>query len=121
MRIAFIGLGNMGAPMALNLQKAGHEVTGFDPVAAPDRIPCAASAADAAQGAEVAITMLPHGGIARAVADEVLATLPKGALLIDCSTIEVEAARAIANAATAKRVGFLDAPVSGGVGGHGAR
>ena len=120
MQIAFIGLGNMGAPMALNLQNAGHTVTGFDTVAAPDGISCATSAAEAAHGAEVVITMLPHGMIARAVADDVLAVLPQGALMIDCSTIEVGAARAIAEAAAAKGIGFLDAPVSGGVGGAAA-
>ncbi|MBE1288579.1 MAG: 3-hydroxyisobutyrate dehydrogenase [Rhodobacteraceae bacterium] len=120
MQIAFIGLGNMGAPMALNLQNAGHRVTGFDTAAAPDGIACATSAAKAAQGAEVVITMLPNGRIARAVADEVLAVLPQGALVIDCSTIEVDAARAIAEAAAAKGIGFLDAPVSGGVGGAAA-
>jgi len=120
MQIAFIGLGNMGAPMALNLQNAGHRVTGFDTAAAPDGIACATSAAEAAQGAEVVITMLPNGGIARAVADDVLAVLPQGALVIDCSTIEVDAARAIAEAAAAKGIGFLDAPVSGGVGGAAA-
>lgn len=120
MQIAFIGLGNMGAPMALNLQNAGHTVTGFDTAAAPDEIDCATSAAKAAQGSEVVITMLPNGRIARAVADDVLAVLPQGALVIDCSTIEVDAARAIAEAAAAKRIGFLDAPVSGGVGGAAA-
>ena len=120
MQIAFIGLGNMGAPMALNLQNAGHTVTGFDTVAAPDGISCATSAAEAAHGAEVVITMLPNGMIARAVADDVLAVLPQGALVIDCSTIEVDAARAIAEAAAAKGIGFLDAPVSGGVGGAAA-
>lgn len=120
MQIAFIGLGNMGAPMALNLQNAGHTVTGFDTVAAPDGISCATSAAEAAHGAEVVITMLPNGMIARAVADDVLAVLPQDALMIDCSTIEVDAARAIAEAAAAKGIGFLDAPVSGGVGGAAA-
>ncbi len=120
MQIAFIGLGNMGAPMALNLQNAGHTVTGFDTVAAPDGISCATSAAEAAHGAEVVITMLPNGMIARAVADDVLAVLPQGALVIDCSTIEVDAARAIAEAAAVKGIGFLDAPVSGGVGGAAA-
>ena len=120
MQIAFIGLGNMGAPMALNLQNAGHTVTGFDTVAAPDGISCATSAAEAAHGAEVVITMLPNGMIARAVADDVLAVLPQGALMIDCSTIEVDAARAIAEAAATKGIGFLDAPVSGGVGGAAA-
>jgi 3-hydroxyisobutyrate dehydrogenase len=120
MQIAFIGLGNMGAPMALNLQNAGHTVTGFDTAAAPDGISCAPSAAEAAHGAEVVITMLPNGRIARAVADDVLGVLPQGALVIDCSTIEVDAARAIAEAAAAKGIGFLDAPVSGGVGGAAA-
>jgi 3-hydroxyisobutyrate dehydrogenase len=120
MQIAFIGLGNMGAPMALNLQNAGHTVTGFDTVAAPDGISCATSAAEAAHGAEVVITMLPNGMIARAVADDVLAVLPQDALMIDCSTIEVDAARAIAEAAATKGIGFLDAPVSGGVGGAAA-
>jgi 3-hydroxyisobutyrate dehydrogenase len=120
MQIAFIGLGNMGAPMALNLQNAGHTVTGFDTVAAPDGISCATSVAEAAHGAEVVITMLPNGMIARAVADDVLAVLPQGALVIDCSTIEVDAARAIAEVAAAKGIGFLDAPVSGGVGGAAA-
>ena len=110
----------MGAPMALNLQNAGHTVTGFDTAAAPDGISCATSAAKAAHGAEVVITMLPNGRIARAVADDVLAVLPQGALVIDCSTIEVDAARAIAEAAAAKGIGFLDAPVSGGVGGAAA-
>ncbi|MDB2548775.1 3-hydroxyisobutyrate dehydrogenase [Paracoccaceae bacterium] len=120
MQIAFIGLGNMGTPMALNLQNAGHTVTGFDTVATPNGIACARSAAEAAYGAEVVITMLPNGLIARDVADDVLAVLPQGALVIDCSTIEVDAARAIAEAAAVKGIGFLDAPVSGGVGGAAA-
>ena len=120
MQIAFVGLGNMGAPMALNLQKAGHKVTGFDTVAAPDGIACATSTTEAVCGAEVVITMLPNGTIARAVADDALAVLPEGALLIDCSTIEVDTARAIAEIAAARGIGFLDAPVSGGVGGAAA-
>ncbi|MBF9038964.1 3-hydroxyisobutyrate dehydrogenase [Rhodobacterales bacterium LSUCC0387] len=120
MQIAFVGLGNMGAPMALNLQKAGHKITGFDTVAAPDGIACATSTTEAVCGAEVVITMLPNGTIARAVADDALAVLPEGALLIDCSTIEVDAARAIAEIAAARGIGFLDAPVSGGVGGAAA-
>ena len=120
MQIAFVGLGNMGAPMALNLQKAGHKITGFDTVAAPDGIACATSTTEAVCGAEVVITMLPNGTIARAVADDALAVLPEGARLIDCSTIEVDAARAIAEIAAARGIGFLDAPVSGGVGGAAA-
>ena len=72
MKIGFIGLGNMGAPMAANLAAAGHAVTGFDTVAKPDGIAMAASAAEAASGAEVVITMLPNGAILRAVAAEII-------------------------------------------------
>ena len=69
MNIAFIGLGNMGAPMALNLAKAGHRVTGFDTVARPEGLTLADSAAAAVRDADVVITMLPNGAILRAVAD----------------------------------------------------
>jgi len=117
MKIAFIGLGNMGAPMARNLAKAGHQVTGFDPVVAPKGITMAKSAADAARGAEIAITMLPNGQILSAVADEVIPALPKGALLLDCSTVDVATARAVAEQAQAAGHPVLDAPVSGGIGG----
>ena len=117
MKIAFIGLGNMGAPMARNLAKAGHQVTGFDPVVAPKGITMAKSAADAARGAEIAITMLPNGQILSAVADEVIPALPKGALLLDCSTVDVATARAVAEQARAAGHPALDAPVSGGIGG----
>ena len=121
MKIGFIGLGNMGAPMAANLANAGHQVTGFDTAAVTlENVSIAATAAQAVAGADAVITMLPNGRIARAVADDVLAVLPQGALVIDCSTIEVDAARAIAEAAAAKGIGFLDAPVSGGVGGAAA-
>src|SRR5438477_4010049 len=124
--IGFIGLGNMGAPMAANLVKAGHRVTGFDLV--PGAVEAlaakggrgAASAAEAAAAGDVVITMLPAGPQVRSVyLDEsgILASARRGALLIDCSTIDVETARAVA--AAAKGVGFdmLDAPVSGGVSG----
>src|SRR5215831_17992599 len=124
--IGFIGLGNMGAPMAANLLKAGHRVTGFDLVpAAVEALAAkggraAKSAAEAAAAGDVVITMLPAGPQVRAVyLDDggVLASARRGALLIDCSTIDVESARAVA--AAAKRAGFdmLDAPVSGGVAG----
>jgi 3-hydroxyisobutyrate dehydrogenase len=72
MKIGFIGLGNMGAPMAANLVAAGHEVTGFDLAARPEGVAPAASAAEAAKGAEVVITMLPNGEILRSVAAEVI-------------------------------------------------
>lgn len=118
MKIGFIGLGNMGAPMAQNLAKAGHAVTGFDVSgASPEGVSTAASAAAAADGAEVVITMLPNGAILRSVADEVIPAMTAGAVLLDCSTVDVESARAVAEQADAAGLGFLDAPVSGGTGG----
>ncbi|MCB1410075.1 MAG: NAD(P)-binding domain-containing protein, partial [Rhodobacteraceae bacterium] len=117
MNIAFIGLGNMGAPMAANLIKAGHAVTGFDTQARPEGVTMAASAADAAQGADVVITMLPNGAILRAVADQVIPAMRPGAVLCDCSTVDVDSAKAVAQQAEAAGLGALDAPVSGGVGG----
>ena len=124
--IGFIGLGNMGAPMAANLVGAGHPVTGFDLVPramealATKGGHAAASAAETAAAGDIVITMLPAGPQVRSVyLDEggVLANARRGALLIDCSTIDVETARAVA--ARAKGAGFdmLDAPVSGGVAG----
>ncbi|MBC7158152.1 MAG: NAD(P)-binding domain-containing protein, partial [Rhodobacteraceae bacterium] len=118
MKIGFVGLGNMGAPMAANLVKAGHEVTGFDLAApCPEGVVPATSAAAAASGAEVVITMLPNGAILRAVASEVIPAMAPGAVLCDCSTVDVESARAVAAEAEAAGLGALDAPVSGGVGG----
>jgi 3-hydroxyisobutyrate dehydrogenase len=124
--IGFIGLGNMGGPMVANLVKAGHTVAGFDLVAAAvDRAVAAgarkaASAADAAKGAEIVITMLPAGKHVRSVYledDKVMDVVPAGALLIDSSTIDVTTAREVIAAAEAKGLDMLDAPVSGGVGG----
>lgn len=121
MKIGFIGLGNMGAPMAANLAKAGHAVTGFDLAApAPEGVTQAGSIAEAVQGAEVVITMLPNGAILRTVAREALAAMTPGAVLCDCSTVDVESARAVATEAATAGMGALDAPVSGGVGGAGA-
>ena len=118
MKIGFVGLGNMGAPMAANLVKAGHEVVGFDLAApCPEGVTKAESAADAARGADVVITMLPNGAILRAVATEVIAAMRPGAVLTDCSTVDVESARAVAQMAEAAGMAALDAPVSGGVGG----
>ena len=124
--IGFIGLGNMGAPMAANLVKAGHRVTGFDIVPAPVAElaakggTTARTAAEAAAAGEIVITMLPAGPQVRSVylgGDGVLARAAKGALLIDCSTIDVETARTVAGAAADAGFDMLDAPVSGGVGG----
>ena len=121
MKIGFVGLGNMGAPMAANLVKEGHQVTGYDTAAPmPDGVTRADSAAAAAAGAEVVITMLPNGAILRAVAAEVIPAMSAGAVLCDCSTVDVESARAVAADAQAAGVGALDAPVSGGVGGASA-
>jgi 3-hydroxyisobutyrate dehydrogenase len=118
MKIGFIGLGNMGGPMAANLVKAGHEVAGFDLVAPmPEGIVRAGSAAEAATGAEVVITMLPNGAILRSVADEVIPVMSQGAVLCDSSTVDVASARAVADQAAAAGLLVLDAPVSGGIGG----
>lgn len=118
MKIGFIGLGNMGGPMAANLAKAGHQVTGFDMAdVAIDGVSMGTSAAEAAAGAEVLITMLPNGQILRAVADQVIPVMASGAALVDCSTVDVDSARAVAGQAADKGLLFVDAPVSGGVGG----
>ncbi len=117
MRIGFIGLGNMGAPMARNLAAAGHEVMGYDTVAQPEGIALAGSAADAARDAEIVVTMLPDGAILRAVAAEIHPAMAKGAIHLDCSTVDVESARAVAEGAEALGLLSLDAPVSGGIGG----
>ncbi len=118
MKIGFIGLGNMGAPMAANLVKAGHEVTGFDLAApCPEGVRKADSAAAAAKGQEVVITMLPNGDILRAVAAEIIPAMDRGALFLDCSTVDVDSARAVARDAEAAGLLAADAPVSGGIGG----
>lgn len=127
-RIGFIGLGNMGAPMAANLVRAGHQVAGFDLNPAAIALlsgaggAAAASAAEAAAAAEVVITMLPAGEHVRAVwtgPEGLIARARRGGrpLLIDGSTIDVETARAVAAEASAAGLEMLDAPVSGGVGG----
>ena len=118
MKIGFIGLGNMGGPMAANLAAAGHEVPGFDTAGvAIAGVARAASAAEAAQGAAVVITMLPDGAILRAVADEIIPAMDAGAVHLDCSTVDVASARAVGERALAAGLSALDAPVSGGVAG----
>ena len=125
--IGFIGLGNMGGPMAANLVKAGHGVTGYDldPAAlrslAAAGVKGAASASEAAKGADVVITMLPAGEDVRAVwlhqgglIEAVGNAKNAKPLLIDCSTIDVDSARAVTAAAAAAGLAMLDAPVSGG-------
>ena len=118
MKIGFVGLGNMGAPMAANLVKAGHEVTGFDVAGTRvEGVAQAASAAEAAAGRDAVITMLPDGPILRKVAAEVIPAMRKGAVFVDCSTVDVESARAAHEMAEKAGVLSVDAPVSGGVGG----
>ncbi len=116
MKIGFIGLGNMGAPMAINLAK-DHDITGFDTIAQPDGIAMATNAAAAAKDADVVITMLPNGDILRAVADEIHPAMKPGAIHLDCSTVDVQSARAVATQAETHRLAAIDAPVSGGIGG----
>jgi 3-hydroxyisobutyrate dehydrogenase len=121
--IAFIGLGNMGNPMAANLVKAGHDVNGFDlvpenlKIARDNGVTVMANAAAAVKDAEIVITMLPAGKHVLSVYDDIVAKAAKGTLFIDSSTIDVDSARK-AHAIAAKH-GMLsvDAPVSGGVGG----
>ena len=121
--IAFIGLGNMGGPMAANLVKAGHKVTAFDLVEASrnqaksDGAAIAESSAAAVKGADIVITMLPAGKHVLSVWNEVLPAVTKGALIIDSSTIDVESAREAHALAAKHGVLSVDAPVSGGTGG----
>src|SRR5262245_18348391 len=125
-QIGFIGLGNMGFPMAQNLMKAGHSVTGFDVVeSVREKFGAAGgvvgmSIVVACASAEVVITMLPSSKEVRDVylgQGGVLASAADGALLVDCSTIDVESARAVAAAASVNELDIVDAPVSGGVAG----
>jgi len=122
-RIGFIGLGNMGGPMVANLVKAGHAVQGFDLVDAAKRgaaasgVSIAPSARDAVAQADAIITMLPAGKHVLASWSDFLPAAPKGALVIDCSTIDVESAKRAHEAGAETGALTLDAPVSGGVGG----
>jgi 3-hydroxyisobutyrate dehydrogenase len=128
-RIAFIGLGNMGLPMAANLVRAGHEVTGLD--LSGDALArlveagghAGVSLAEAVAKAEVVVSMLPEGRHVEAVYAEdngVFAHAPAGCLFVDSSTIHVESARKVAGLAAARGFEMVDAPVSGGVGGAAA-
>jgi 3-hydroxyisobutyrate dehydrogenase len=125
-KIAFIGLGNMGGPMAQNLVKAGHDVTGFDlSDAALKELEAAggktaASAADAVEGVEVVISMLPAGQHVEGLylgEEGLFSQLPANTLVLDSSTIAAETARKVAAAAKEKQIRYMDTPVSGGVGG----
>lgn len=125
-RIGFIGLGNMGGPMAANLVKAGHEVLGFD-LAAPvlqaaeqSGVQPASHASQAVKDAEIVITMLPQGKHVLTAWADILQSAGQGTLVIDCSTIDVESSRRAHEMAKASSCLSLDAPVSGGTGGASA-
>ncbi len=128
MKIAFIGLGNMGAPMALNLHKAGHAVAAFDLSAEACKrledagVRIAESASDVVRGVEVVISMLPASQHVEALylgndKPGLLNQLSAGTLVIDCSTIAATSARKVAEAAAKRQIACIDAPVSGGTGG----
>jgi 3-hydroxyisobutyrate dehydrogenase len=124
--IAFLGLGNMGAPMGANLVKAGFTVQGFDPVpaaraaAADGGVNVCETAAEAVRDAGVVITMLPNGTLVRECYADVMPAATSGALFIDSSTIAVDDARAVHAYAVERGFAQLDAPVSGGVKGAAA-
>ena len=122
MKIAFIGLGNMGGGMAANLVKAGHEVHAFDlaeeALARAKEHGCTTytSVREAVQGAEAVVSMLPNGAIVESVyTADVLGQAPASALLLDCSTIDVDTARRVGDAAARAGHDMVDAPVSGGI------
>jgi 3-hydroxyisobutyrate dehydrogenase len=121
--IAFIGLGNMGGPMAANLVKAGHKVVAFDLVAASrdqaksDGATIAEGSVAAVKGAEVVITMLPAGKHVLSVWSDIVPAMTRGTLIIDCSTIDVESSKQAHVLAAKHGVSSVDAPVSGGTGG----
>ena len=122
MKIGFIGLGNMGAPMARNLGHAGHTVTGFDvnfgqARACKDSLAVADTAADAAAGQDVVITMLPNGAALNQVAVEIVPVMTSSSCFIDCSTVDIQTTKRVAEMIEAAGLRGLDAPVSGGVGG----
>ncbi|WP_411037238.1 3-hydroxyisobutyrate dehydrogenase [Shinella sp. BYT-45] len=125
-KIAFVGLGNMGGPMAANLVKAGHAVAGFDlsetsrAAAAATGVSAAATLAEAVDGAECVVTMLPKGTHVLSVWGELCGLVEAGTLLVDSSTIDVENARRAHALAAGRGCPSLDAPVSGGTGGAAA-
>ncbi len=118
MKVGFIGLGNMGRPMAINLRDAGHDLAGFDlATACPDGVEQAGSTSSAAAGRDVVITMLPDGKALKQVAAEIIPAMTAGTVFLDCSTVDIHSARDTAEVAGGADLHFLDAPVSGGVAG----
>ena len=121
LNIGFIGLGNMGAPMAANLVGAGYKITGFDVASVSVEGLCMAeTAAQTAAQQDIVITMLPNGSILRQVADEILPVMKAGSLFLDCSTVDVATARQVAADAVSLGIMAVDAPVSGGIAGAAA-
>ena len=122
MKIAFIGLGNMGGGMAANLAKAGHTVRAFDlseaalETARSNGCETFSTAKEAVEGVDAVVSMLPNGGIVKSVyTDDVIGHAPEGAVLLDCSTIDVATAKDVSAAAEAAGYAMVDAPVSGGI------
>ena len=118
MRIGFIGLGIMGAPMAQNLAKAGFEVFGFDTQDKNvDLIKIVSTSKECVSNSDVVITMLPNGEILKSVATTIIQHMRHGAIFLDCSAVDVESAKSVAEMSESYGIIPLDAPVSGGIGG----
>ena len=118
MRIGFIGLGNMGAPMAHNLAKAGFEVVGFDTQEVKvDQVKIVSTSKECVSNSDVVITMLPNGEILKSVANKIIQHMRHGSIFLDCSTVDVESAKSVAEISESYGIIPLDAPVSGGIGG----
>ena len=118
MRIGFIGIGNMGAPMAQNLAKAGFEVVGFDTQDVKvDLIKIVSTSKECVSNSDVVITMLPNGEILKSVANKIIQHMRHGSIFLDCSTVDVESAKSVAEISEGYGIIPLDAPVSGGIGG----
>lgn len=124
--IGFIGLGNMGLPMAINLVNAGHALRVFDTIpaqldkAASEGMTTCPSASEVCEDADFVITMLPNGDIVKSVFEEIVPACGQGTVIIDSSTIDVSSAKTVHAQAAAAGLGCLDAPVSGGIGGAAA-
>ena len=118
MRIGFIGLGNMGGPMAHNLAKAGFEVVGFDTQEVKvDQVKIVSTSKECVSNSDVVITMLPNGEILKSVANKIIQHMRHGSIFLDCSTVDVESAKSVAEISKNYGIIPLDAPVSGGIGG----
>ena len=118
MRIGFIGLGNMGGPMAHNLAKAGFEVVGFDTQEVKvDQVKIVSTSKECVSNSDVVVTMLPNGEILKSVADKIIQHMRHGSIFLDCSTVDVESAKSVAEISESYGIIPLDAPVSGGIGG----